>query len=474
MRARFLREARTAASIEHPNVIPVLLRGRGGRRRLPRHALRRRRRPAQLVRRDGALAPARAADIIAQAARGARRDPRARASCIATSSPATSCSPRRPRLPDRLRARQAGARRAAGATRSGHWVGTLDYVAPEQIRGGRIDARADVYALGGVLHFMLTGARPVRARGRRGEAVGAPRPSRRRARRAAARAVPARVRRRRRARDGQGPRRPLPVRGRPRPRGAGRRRRRGTPQPRADGRARRRGARGRAREPGLAEEVPTLSRRRPARLAARPSAAPLARGVARRRGARPAAARESAAPWPTRDDSRRRPGAAARSGLPAPPRARGDRGPRRGDVITDVGYRPERHRRRGRRCLGDRATPLRAHAHRRGDGPRARGPPACRPRDPRHREGPSGLWTRGRRPRVMRLDPRSGRVLGADRHALAAGRRSRSGRRSLGRRADARRPPTRSCTTTAAGASGASRCRRASTAIALGGALAVA
>ena len=47
-----------------------------------------------------------------------------------------------------------------GETRSGHWVGTLDYVAPEQIRGERLDARADVYALGGVLYFALTGHAP--------------------------------------------------------------------------------------------------------------------------------------------------------------------------------------------------------------------------------------------------------------------------------------------------------------------------
>ena len=70
-----------------------------------------------------------------------------------------------------------------GETRSGHWVGTLDYVAPEQIRGERLDARADVYALGGVLYFALTGARAVPARRRRGKAVG---PSHR----AAARARP--------------------------------------------------------------------------------------------------------------------------------------------------------------------------------------------------------------------------------------------------------------------------------------------
>jgi hypothetical protein len=52
-----------------------------------------------------------------------------------------------------------------GATKPGHWVGTLDYVAPEQIRGERVDARADIYALGCVLYYALTGHIPFEREG---------------------------------------------------------------------------------------------------------------------------------------------------------------------------------------------------------------------------------------------------------------------------------------------------------------------
>ena len=40
------------------------------------------------------------------------------------------------------------------------FVGTIDYISPEQIEGRTVDQRADVYSLGCVLFECLTGARP--------------------------------------------------------------------------------------------------------------------------------------------------------------------------------------------------------------------------------------------------------------------------------------------------------------------------
>lgn len=47
-----------------------------------------------------------------------------------------------------------------GLTHSGDFVGSVSYVAPEQIAGGRVDAAADTYALTAVLFHCLTGALP--------------------------------------------------------------------------------------------------------------------------------------------------------------------------------------------------------------------------------------------------------------------------------------------------------------------------
>src|SRR4051812_25172273 len=159
VRERFLREARTAASIEHPNVIPVYAAGeRDGiaylvMRFVDGHDLR------TLVRRDGPPTPARAANVIARVADAL--DAIHRAGYIHRDvKPANVLVDLDGHvyLTDFGLAKQVLTR--GGVTGTGQWVGTLDYVAPEQIRGGPIDARTDVYALGGVLAFVLTGRVP--------------------------------------------------------------------------------------------------------------------------------------------------------------------------------------------------------------------------------------------------------------------------------------------------------------------------
>src|SRR3954470_7369426 len=64
---------------------------------------------------------------------------------------------------DTLKVMDFGIARMPGSdhlTRTGLLIGTLRYVAPEQIRGEEVDRRTDVYALGVVLYQMLTGRVP--------------------------------------------------------------------------------------------------------------------------------------------------------------------------------------------------------------------------------------------------------------------------------------------------------------------------
>ncbi len=160
-RERFKGESRVAASIEHANVIPVYEAGEDdgllfiAMRLVDGIDL------AQLLEREGPLEPARVAMLIGQLC-GALDAAHARGLVHRDVKPAnvlvTFDQPEHLYLTDFGVAMHIGA--GAGMTRPDQWVGTLDYLAPEQIQGEGVGARADIYALAGVLHHCLTGEIP--------------------------------------------------------------------------------------------------------------------------------------------------------------------------------------------------------------------------------------------------------------------------------------------------------------------------
>jgi serine/threonine-protein kinase len=160
VRERFEREARLTASIDHPNVIPVYGAGEEDghlylvMRYVPGTDLH------ALLRREGRLEPARAARVIAQVA-GALDAAHAAGLVHRDVKPANVLI-----AGDHVYLGDFGITRVqeaeASITESGGWIGTVDFMAPEHLRGEPTDARSDVYALGCVLHAALTGTPPFR------------------------------------------------------------------------------------------------------------------------------------------------------------------------------------------------------------------------------------------------------------------------------------------------------------------------
>ena len=214
-RDRFQRESRMAAAIDHPNVIPVYEAGEeDGRLYIVMRWVEGTDLHKEL-RAHGAIPAPRAAAIVHQVA-GALDAAHAAGLVHRDVKPANVLlSGEHAYLADFGLTRFANAK--TNVTTGGHFLGTVDYMAPEQFKPGPSDARADVYALGCVLYAAVTGRPPfiretVPADDARPPARAAPA-----GRRRLAGAQP-----RDHARAGQGPGGPLPVGRRLRPRGAGR------------------------------------------------------------------------------------------------------------------------------------------------------------------------------------------------------------------------------------------------------------
>jgi WD40 repeat protein len=163
-RERFLRESELAASIDHPNIVPIYeagttdehlfiamryVEGRDLKERLQR----------------GRLEPAEATAVLAQVAsaldvahaRGlVHRDVKPSNVLLDTGA--------RPDGSDHVYLADFGLTKRvseeSGIGEDSHLLGTIDYVAPEQIAGAEIDGRADIYSLGCVLYECLVGQPP--------------------------------------------------------------------------------------------------------------------------------------------------------------------------------------------------------------------------------------------------------------------------------------------------------------------------
>ena len=159
-RERFISEARAAASLEHPNVVPVLYAGEEDGVAFLAMPLVEGTDLRTLVRLEGALEPARAVAIVRQIG-DALDAAHARGIVHRDVKPGNVVldGTGRARLTDFGLSKRIG---AGGLTHSGDWVGTVDFVAPEVILGRDVDHRADVYALGGTLCYLLTGVPPYR------------------------------------------------------------------------------------------------------------------------------------------------------------------------------------------------------------------------------------------------------------------------------------------------------------------------
>ncbi|HLM49968.1 MAG TPA: serine/threonine-protein kinase [Solirubrobacteraceae bacterium] len=159
-RDRFVQEARLAARLEHPNVVPVYEAGETDQglfiimRLIAGPDLR------ALIHHQGALAPERAVGLVGGL--GSALDAAHHVGLVHRDIKPGNVlvDPHRDHayLTDFGLSKLAGL--SSGLTQTRQWVGTVDYAAPEQIQAEAVDGRADTYALGCLLYEAVTGHLP--------------------------------------------------------------------------------------------------------------------------------------------------------------------------------------------------------------------------------------------------------------------------------------------------------------------------
>jgi serine/threonine-protein kinase len=165
--ARFEREVRLTATLSHPNTVEIYDYGRAedGTYYYVMEYLRGLG-LADLVERYGPLPPARAAFLLRQVC-GALREAHAAGLIHRDIKPSNIFAARRGGVEDIAKLLDFGLVRPAameGATHlsgEGQILGTPLFMSPEQARGGaELDLRSDIYSLGAVAYYLLTGRTP--------------------------------------------------------------------------------------------------------------------------------------------------------------------------------------------------------------------------------------------------------------------------------------------------------------------------